>query len=114
MSVYIRGMEMPKSCDDCPLGDSLSCQLLPGVPALWREYTNAVRENRRHSDCPLVPVPPHGRLGDLDELAKIFREDAADDWNKHATPLNWSDAFEDVACMIDDAPTIILADKEDT
>lgn len=62
MGVYIKGMEMPKSCEDCPLGDSLSCQLLPGVPALWREYTNAVREKRRHSDCPLVPVPPHGDL----------------------------------------------------
>jgi len=59
-----------------------------------------------------IPVLDHGRLIDADELAKTFREDAADDWNKHATPFNWSDAFTDVADMVDDAPTIIPADKE--
>ena len=57
MSVLIEGMEMPKSCGDCPIGDSLCCSLMPGVPALWKEYTIAVRTNRRHSDCPLVEVP---------------------------------------------------------
>lgn len=61
-----------------------------------------------------VPVPPHGRLGDLDELAKTFREDADDDWNKFATPINWSDAFSDVADMVDDAPTIIPAEDGET
>ena len=62
MSVLIKGMEMPTSCEDCPLGDSLHCQVLPSVPALWAEYTNAIREKRLHSDCTLVPVPPHGDL----------------------------------------------------
>lgn len=57
MSVLIKGIEMPTSCWDCPLGDSLHCQVLPSVPALWAEYTKAVREKRIHSDCPLVPRP---------------------------------------------------------
>lgn len=64
MSVLIKGMEMPTSCEDCPLGDSLHCQVLPSVPALWAEYTNAIREKRLHSECPLVSVPPHGDLID--------------------------------------------------
>lgn len=67
MSVLIN-MEMPKSCADCPIGDSLCCPLMPGVPALWKEYTLALRTNRRHDDCPLVPVPKHGDLIDRDAL----------------------------------------------
>lgn len=69
MSILIKGMEMPTSCADCPIGDELCCSLMPGVPALWKEYDIAVRTNRRHSHCPLVPVPtPHGRLIDADAL----------------------------------------------
>jgi hypothetical protein len=72
MSVLVKGMEMPKSCGDCLIGNSLCCSLMPGVPALWKEYTIAVKENRRHSDCPLIEVPePHGRLGDLDKLEQM-------------------------------------------
>ena len=66
MGVYIKGMEMPTSCADCPIGDSLCCSLMPGVPALWKEYTIAIKTNRRHSSCPLVHVPPHGDLIDRD------------------------------------------------
>lgn len=67
MGVYIN-MEMPTNCEECPLGDSLHCQVLPSVPALWAEYTNAIREKRMHSECPLVPVPPHGDLIDRDDF----------------------------------------------
>lgn len=66
MGIYLPNMEMPTSCEECPLGDSLHCQVLPSVPALWAEYTNAIREKRLHSECPLVPVPPHGDLIDRD------------------------------------------------
>lgn len=70
MSILIKGMEMPTNCNDCPIGDSLCCGLMPGVPVLWKEYTIAIRTNRRHSACPLVPVPPHGDLIDRDALIK--------------------------------------------
>lgn len=50
--ILIRGMEMPKSCDDCFL------------PLRYCPY--AMEEN---GECPIVPIPEgHGRLGDLDEL----------------------------------------------
>ena len=68
--IYIPGMNMPTSCVDCPIGDSLCCGLMPGVPALWKEYTNAIRTNRRHKDCPLIPVPDHGRLIDVGQFEK--------------------------------------------
>ena len=68
MSVLIRGMKMPTSCADCPIGNALCCPLMPGVPALWAEYANAVQEKRMHSDCPLVYISEHGDLIDRNAL----------------------------------------------
>lgn len=33
---------------------------------MWKEYTLALRTNRRHEECPLVLVPPHGDLIERD------------------------------------------------
>ena len=64
MSILIKGMEMPTRCCECllaklsPTGESIYCNYsLSTVP--WDE---------RPFDCPLVPVPPHGRLIDADAL----------------------------------------------
>ena len=69
--ILIRGMEMPKSCEDCPLveetenffGDIMSrvCNLI------YKGYTSEATKGRRRDDCPLVPLPEgHGRLIDAD------------------------------------------------
>lgn len=34
------------------------------------EYDSAIKENRLHSNCPLVSVPEHGDLIDRDRLEK--------------------------------------------
>ena len=96
MSVYIPGMEMPTSCSNCVLcacykeskGEVYRCDITMR-PVKYFEV--------RLDNCPLVPVPPHGRLGDLDKLA-----------------FNVMDAStaDQALAMIDDAPTIIPADKE--
>lgn len=114
MSILIKGMEMPTSCGDCPIGDSLCCSLMPGVPALWKEYTIAVRTNRRHSDCPLVRVPPHGRLIDADALDDAFTELR---WDSEGL-VHWGDrnawclSGNEVEKLFNNAPTIIPADKD--
>lgn len=48
MSVIVKGMEMPKNCTCCPI----CC----GLPYQHRD------EKGRRPDCPLVELPPHGRL----------------------------------------------------
>ena len=61
MSILINGMEMPKSCLSCPLqGGTADCRLTQ------KTYNWGLTE--RPSDCPLVPVPPHGDLIDRDAL----------------------------------------------
>lgn len=103
MSILIKGMEMPTNCADCPLGGSLCCYLLPCVPALWAEYTNAVREKRRHSDCPLVPVPKHGRLIDADAMKEAFSKVWKD--NQFYSTIT--------AEVVDNTPAIIPAEEDE-
>ena len=75
MSLIIKGMKMPKSCDSCDLiqfddeGLEAHCPLSPyyrwcGTPPDYRP-----------EGCPLVEIPtPHGRLIDADELEKCVHE----------------------------------------
>lgn len=51
MGVYIKGMKMPESCDACFL------------PLRYCDYAMKPKGN-----CPLVEIPPHGRLIDADDL----------------------------------------------
>ena len=79
MSVIIKGMKMPKSCDSCDLiqfddeGLEAHCPLSPyyrwcGTPPDYRP-----------EGCPLVEVPtPHGRLIDADELIRCLPKWLAD------------------------------------
>ena len=73
MDILIKGMEMPSCCGNCqfnqfheanPWTTWYSCMFL-------NKDTDAVGNNRL-ADCPLVALPPHGRLIDADaEIAKL-------------------------------------------
>lgn len=105
MSVYIKGFPLPNNCGACPLR-----------LAWCRERIYMVTRPER---CPLVPVPPHGRLIDethLNMLIHTAKEIHANE--KH----DFCNAFDSngqvctewwcVEDMIENAPTIIPADKE--
>ena len=74
-SVLIRGMKMPDACPNCPFVMAYYC-LLIGISD-DNEVTNYI--NKRHPNCPLVELPPHGRLIDADELKSKFRHGNGDD-----------------------------------
>ena len=69
MSVYIKGMEMPKKCIHCELQTYGLC----GVQG-DKDISMAVMDSVRDADCPLVPVPDHGRLIDADALIERMEE----------------------------------------
>ena len=62
MGVYIKGMDMPKDCGHCLLCkqdtiyDALVYRCL-----ITDRYLDDGYEHQIMKDCPLVPVPPHGR-----------------------------------------------------
>lgn len=66
MSIIVKGMKMPKSCSKCRWFDmgggyGYQCTLLHKSFDMWNEISAA-----RDKDCPLIEVPPHGRLIDAD------------------------------------------------
>ena len=77
MGVYIKGMEMPVTCCHCPLmgydPDREWFDSMARTGAHICVLTGELIDNtKREEHCPLVPVPPHGRLIDADaELERL-------------------------------------------
>ena len=73
MSILIKGMEMPTSCTECPCcrhdnwNGETAHQCNVSFITFGAEYENWIY-NTRPNWCPLIELPPHGRLGDLDKL----------------------------------------------
>lgn len=91
MSILIKGMEMPKNCNKCPMTVDGYCRIIG--------YPNGDALNKRYKPlwCPLVEVPKHGRLIDADALTGKAYMDGK------------------LMCVemddIEDAPTIIEAEE---
>ena len=106
--IYIPDMEMPKFCLMCPCagvedldaekGEYWKCEVT-GSEITKKEYTEQVLAN-----CPLFPVPDHGRLIDADALdADLERQDMrTGEW----------DAIGFSIYEVDNAPTVIPAAGE--
>lgn len=103
MGVYIPGMEIPKSCGECGFKRYGAC-IMAGYrsPKMPGDYLE------RPDWCPLVPVPPHGRLGDLDALLMVL-DDLKRNYPPDSIAHSWIAIFR---YAIDATPTIIPADKE--
>jgi hypothetical protein len=57
-------MEMPQNCDKCRFQSEfkLYCDAMP------YNFCGNTDDIERPDWCPLIELPPHGRLGDLDKL----------------------------------------------
>ena len=111
MSILIKGMEMPKCCNDCRFawidtGHHWYCE----ANKPWGlDITDHVMS--KHPDCPLIEVPKHGRLIDADALMLIIK-DYIDEYSDVDTEgyhnLKWC-AMKESEMAIEDAPTVIPA-----
>ena len=101
MSVLIKGMEMPNSCHECPLGFGGGCYMGRSAD----EYM--CPDSGRAEWCPLVSVPPHGDLISrewLIDIALHLMNTAKNDDIANGVRWLWQ--------YIIDAPTIIPAEEE--
>lgn len=77
MSILIKGMEMPTSCYECPFLDyeqGFCFASAVKIESGWYEpilCPGGIKDGR-HDDCPLVPVPPHGRLIEKHDVFKLI------------------------------------------
>ena len=60
MSILIKGINPPKSCYTCSWYNKVQCPVNDG---------KCYYRTTRHPSCPLIELPPHGRLIDADKLA---------------------------------------------
>ena len=103
MSILIKGMEMPTRCGRCDM-----CVPEADGDIDWHNVccitgADIVDVGEKMEDCPLIPVPDHGRLIDADEFYKDINES-----------ILLTDGFKDAFNLwFDEQPTIIEADKED-
>jgi len=105
MGVYIKGFPLPNNCGACPLR-----------LAWCRERIYMVTRPER---CPLVPVPPHGRLIDADALMNEF-EKAQRTMQQHgqeyscsflSSSQELSTEWYCVEDMLENAPTVLEAEE---
>ena len=84
MSILIKGMKMPTSCDFCRFNGA---------------YCYAKGDENAHSTlpCPLIPIPSHGDLIDADKLVELcdIMADKCDGigtsiWHQFKTTVEWS------------------------
>lgn len=113
MGVYIKSMEMPTSCYNCTFCEQTDFYASPYCRISDDDDMMSINEirSKRRDNCPLVPVPPHGDLIERDYLISFCVRNKTDEWNKQVvtTYAKALDEFEDI---VQDAPTIIPADKE--
>ena len=105
MSLILKGIDMPKSCNGCEFN-----YCLEGGSYEWWEcvilHDDINQFDTRRTDCPLVEIPtPHGRIIDEKELLdKIKRGRYSEDINQ----VIYSVGVEDIA----NAPTILDEEGE--
>lgn len=109
MSVLIKGMKMPKRCDECEFAQDdswygLHCTIQTDEDG-WLMDVSSI-ETDRHPDCPIVELPPHGRLIDGD-IAEVIVTDEKDEVG------GFLDGILYAADWIANQPTIIEAEEVD-
>ena len=68
MSVIVKGMEMPRNCNDCRFAVAGWCYAFPE-----QSNRDALNNYTRTNWCPLHPLPEkHGRLVDADTLSDEY------------------------------------------
>ena len=119
MSILIKSMEMPKNCWDCACyyrkvdSGYYDYEICRASGTIFNDGYSSITGHKDHIDpfkarldnCPLVLVPPHGRLIDADKLKEEFPHD--EDWDY---PVNTNSYVVEI---IDKSPTIIEAEESE-
>ena len=100
MSVLIKGMKMPKNCEDCKISVPIG---LLGVGVI--QHCPLFQRVADEDECPLIELPPHGRLIDADALIIDLLDRGIEGLQ--------TDDFHEIQQAVADAPTILEAEVDD-
>lgn len=120
MGVYIKSMDAPKTCFDCPF--MYARTLCSANTRITFDDPGYSELKWRHKDCPLVPVPAHGRLFDADKLEEDINHDIENtenylndpgfteaDRERFQADIDFLEGIRDVLAQ---RPTVIPAEAE--
>ena len=100
--IYIKDMEMPKRCEDCfCYRHNAECDYAYCNISSVKVLGNA---NARLNNCPLIPVPNHGRLVDGDKIVEGCKDKEGRYVSQFAAAVGET---------VESAPTIIPASGGD-
>lgn len=101
--ILIKNMEMPARCELCQFSgiSGKSCELISCTFTGKHRYFN---DGQYMDDCPLVELPPHGRLIDADAMLESIKETRKKDPEIEDV---YTDDYFTLAEWVASAPTII-------
>ena len=101
MSILINGMKMPECCDECVFMETQDS-------GFGNDYICGISKKDVDGvcDCPLIEVPPHGRLIDADALLKLI------DSCMFSSDMVTTRALGMATNWLKESPTVIPADKD--
>lgn len=115
MIILITDVKMPTCCDECAFVktvglDRWKCELSGCDFNSWDVGWADGTENKyiRHSSCPLVEVPPHGRLIDVDAVLDGLAHKLGIRSLDYLIPSERA-----IVSWFKDAPTIIPAEEKE-
>jgi hypothetical protein len=109
MSILIKGMKIPKKCCDCDLLPSEINWDEQWECPITEEIVHKYVEERKGkpSNCPLVEIPPHGRLIDADYMKRhLMFSQGINDCGALYAP------YDEIKKEIDRMPTVIESEDE--
>ena len=119
MGIYIKGMEMPETCDMCPFlvfiskGDDHDafcyCKLINWKKSCTPDPITVFQARRfRDLNCPLVELEPHGDLIDRKVLLENIVKRLGIKSRKYFTQ---QESF--LCSLIDETPAVIQAEENE-
>ena len=108
MSILIRGMEMPKSCYKCPMKRRDGMDIVCPVAHERFSVADVNILEYRLDNCPITPVPPHGRLIEESKVLDIVSEWCPDDDGSVGKYGDLREMLDEIEAL----PTIIPASEE--
>lgn len=105
--LLIKGVKMPKTCNECQSTLGLFCNECPLFKDFPKEFTGKSKllQYTRLFNCPLVEIPSHGRLIDADKLENIF-------WDILSKPNEYDKPLHDMMLELQVAPTVIESEEK--
>jgi len=122
MSALIKGMEMPKRCEDCLLCNQYETVTMIACGCLVNMRTRELGCVTRPDWCPIMEVHDHGRLIDAEKFAAVMHEryNNAYSWYTEAEDpeIKYRAAsavasFTECSLTLSKMPTVIPADRKE-